>query len=106
MTDELISRQRTLEALGERPMVWTDSDYELGQRNQYDADKRAIESVRPIQAKDTRYTKEELEVFAQGISIKLLSLKSAQRWKYNKKTAEEIRFLEELHDKVKRDIAG
>lgn len=50
MTDELISRQMTLEALGERPMVWTDSDYELGQQNQYDADRRAIESVRPVQA--------------------------------------------------------
>lgn len=101
--DELISRHMTIEALGERPMVWTDSDYELGQQNQYDADRRAIESVRPVQAK---YTKEELEVFAQGISLRLLSLKSAQRWKYDEKTAEEIRFLEELYDKVKGDIAG
>lgn len=41
--DDLISRQAAIDALGERPMSWTDSDYELGQRNQYDLDKAHLE---------------------------------------------------------------
>ena len=45
MTDDLISRQAAIEALGERPMVWVGSDYELGARNQYDADVLALETV-------------------------------------------------------------
>ena len=42
---DLIERQATIEALGERPMVLADSDYEIAQRNQYDMDKLAIETV-------------------------------------------------------------
>lgn len=45
---DCISRQAAIEALGEEPMVWDDdSDYELGQRSQWKADKLAIESVPP-----------------------------------------------------------
>lgn len=45
MTD-LISRAAAIDALGERPMVWIDDDqYALGERNQYDLDKLAIETV-------------------------------------------------------------
>lgn len=40
---DLISRQAAIEALGERPIVWTDDDqYTLGERNQYDIDRLAI----------------------------------------------------------------
>ena len=42
---DLISRQAAIDALGERPMVWVESDYELGARNQYDADVLALETV-------------------------------------------------------------
>ena len=42
---DLTDRQAAIDALGERPMVWTDSDYELGQRNQYDSDKLHLELV-------------------------------------------------------------
>ena len=42
---DLIERQATIEALGKRPMVYADSDYEIAQRNQYDKDKLAIETV-------------------------------------------------------------
>ena len=42
---DLIDRQAAIDALGERPMVWMDSDYEIAQRNQYDMDKMAIETV-------------------------------------------------------------
>lgn len=44
--NDLISRQAALDALGERPMVWTsDDDYALGERNQYDLDRLAVETV-------------------------------------------------------------
>lgn len=43
--DDMISRRAAIDALGERPMVWVGSDYELGARNQYDADVLALETV-------------------------------------------------------------
>ena len=42
---DLISRRAAIEALGKRPRVYTGSKYEIGQRNQYDMDKLAIETV-------------------------------------------------------------
>lgn len=44
-TKDCISRQAAIDAFGERPMVWVGSDYELGARNQYDADVLALETV-------------------------------------------------------------
>lgn len=50
MTDDLISRQEAICALGYRPMVWSRKDeYTLGQRDQYDADKFAIEHLESVQ---------------------------------------------------------
>jgi len=43
--DDLIRRQDAIDALGERPYLWTGGDYELGCVNQYDLDKLAIETV-------------------------------------------------------------
>lgn len=44
--DDVISRQAAIDALGERPVVWSDNDdYTLGARNQYDMDRLAIETV-------------------------------------------------------------
>jgi hypothetical protein len=43
--DDLISRQAAIDALGERPDVWTESDYERGCANQWDYDVAAIKSV-------------------------------------------------------------
>ena len=59
-------------------------------------------SVQPEQ----RYTEEELRVFAHGISLRLLSKRSAQHWRYDKDTATEIEFLERLYEKVGADIRG
>lgn len=50
--DDLISKKMALDALGERPMAWVGSDYELGARNQYDMDKLAIETVPPARPQD------------------------------------------------------
>ena len=45
MEDRLISLKAAIDALGEEPMVWTDSDYEIAQRNQWRMDKLAIETL-------------------------------------------------------------
>ena len=45
MKDDLISRQATIDALGERPKIFVGGDYELGSANQYDIDRLAIETV-------------------------------------------------------------
>lgn len=43
---DLISRKDAIDALGERPVVWSDNDdYTLGERNQYDMDRHAIGTV-------------------------------------------------------------
>lgn len=39
---DLIDRQAAIEALGDMVMNWTDSDYELGQLNQWKEDRKAI----------------------------------------------------------------
>lgn len=51
---DTISRQAAIDALGERPLVWDEwaDEYSLGQRNQYDADKSAIEALPPAQPED------------------------------------------------------
>ena len=61
-----------------------------------------LPSARPEQ----RYTEEEQRVFAHGISLSLLSKRSAQHWRYDKDTATEIEFLERLYDKVSADMKG
>lgn len=42
---DLIKRQDAIDALGERPLAWTQSEYETGLQNQYDSDVEAIQSV-------------------------------------------------------------
>lgn len=44
--NDLISREEALKALKETcPTVWTESDYELGQKNQWSSDELAILTV-------------------------------------------------------------
>ena len=51
--NDLIDRQDVLNALGERPIVWTDNDdYTLGELNQYDSDRLAIETVPSAERSD------------------------------------------------------
>jgi len=75
-------------------------DYELSRTVQTGL--HILPSAQPEQ----RYTEEELRVFAHGISLSLLSKRSAQHWRYDKDTATEIEFLERLYDKVSADMKG
>lgn len=46
MSKDTIYRQDAIDAIGERPIIWSnDDEYLLGVRNQYDTDKLAIETV-------------------------------------------------------------
>ena len=57
---DYIDRQAAIDALGERPMVWTsDDDYSLGERNQYDIDRLAIETVPSADVQPVRHGKWE-----------------------------------------------
>jgi len=60
----------------------------------------------PSAQPEQRYTEEELRVFQHGISLSLLSKRSAQYWQYDADTAIEIEFLERLYDKVVADMRG
>ena len=57
LVNDCISRKAAIEALGERPMVWIGSDYELGAKNQYDADVLALKTVPSAQP----YTDEDIQ---------------------------------------------
>ena len=60
----------------------------------------------PSAQPEQRYTEEELRVFAHGVSLSLLSKRSAQYWRYDKDTATEIEFLERLYEKVSANMRG
>ena len=71
MNDDTISRQAAIEALGERPLLWTGGDYELGCVNQYDLDKLAIETVSSAQPEDYTELKREFLRMASYIDVLL-----------------------------------
>ena len=43
--DDLISRQAAIDALGEKPLAWTDGEYELALQQQWESDVDAIKAV-------------------------------------------------------------
>ena len=98
---DLISRQAAIDALYD----WSEhsmTDAEAWHIKQVIGDIKSMPSAQPEQ----RYTEEELRVFAHGISLSLLSKRSAQHWRYDKDTATEIELLERLYDKVSADMKG
>lgn len=102
--DDVISRQAASEALAELARErFTIQDYfqiYLDALKDADIKIQQLPSAQPEQ----RYTEEELRVFQHGISLSLLSKRSAQHWRYDEDTATEIKFLERLYDKVVADM--
>lgn len=94
---ELIYRQAAIDALGERPIVWSnDDEYALGERNQYDIDRLAIETVpsaqpAQIQKDLTEYTHNE---WVEGF-MKLYGL--------SRQSAEDIMTIIPIIARLKRD---
>jgi len=95
-SEDVISRQAAIDALIE----WYGCEpSDIG------AFEDIIEKM-PSAQPEQRYTEEELRVFAHGISLSLLSKRSAQHWRYDEDTATEIKFLERLYEKVGADMRG
>ena len=120
--DDLISRQAAIDALWKALYEYEDKtekqfqeseDLDVGDwilhrifvQNMSDIDRQTILNL-PSAQPEQRYTEEELRVFQHGISLSLLSKRSAQHWHYDEDTATEIKFLERLYEKVGADIRG
>ena len=102
--NDLISRQAAIDEIDE----WIKAFRENGHKESA-ADACLIQDgiiQLPSAQPEQRYTEEELRVFAHGISLSLLSKRSAQHWRYDEDTATEIKFLERLYEKVVADIRG
>lgn len=46
---DLISRRAAIDALGEKPLAWTEGEYELGLQNQWQSDVDALNDLPPAQ---------------------------------------------------------
>ena len=99
--DDVIYRQAAIDAVALSAAEW-DGMYVQDINGRI---RKALEKL-PSAQTEQRYTKEELRVFAHGISLSLLSKRSAQYWRYDEDTATEIEFLERLYEKVSADIRG
>ena len=97
--DGLISRQAAIDCEYQVKII---NDIEYVMLSEVQMKMRKLPSAQPEQ----RYTEEELRVFQHGISLSLLSKRSAQHWHYDEDTATEIKFLERLYEKVCADIRG
>ena len=110
--DELIIRQAAIDVLDVLCQehrykipgkIETYSQYNEAWQDALDRAEGVIFNL-PSAQPEQRYTEEELRVFQHGISLSLLSKRSAQHWQYDKDTATEIEFLERLYDKVVADM--
>ena len=97
--NDLVSRQAAIDAMEKSKKQYFDRRVIIGKMQD-------IVNNLPSAQPEQRYTEEELRVFAHGISLSLLSKRSAQYWRYDKDTATEIEFLERLYDKVSADMKG
>ena len=110
--DDLISRQAAIDAIAKMmPKSYTPdgshpADEEIFRAQEIFTDCIETLEILPSAQPEQRYTEEELSVFAHGISLSLLSKRSAQHWRYDEDTATEIKFLERLYEKVVTDMRG
>ena len=61
---EYIERQAAIEALGEEPEIWCETDEEAATRNQWERDKVAIEAVPPADVRPVVFCR---DCFANGL---------------------------------------
>ena len=97
---DLISREAALNCFHD----WIDRRGDVHTPDEM-SEYRAIGALPSVQP-ESKYTNKELTVFKHGISLSLLSLRSAQHWNYDEDTAKEIEFLEQLYEKVSADMRG
>ena len=97
--NDSISRQWLMECVNEG---WIKFDTEKDENRFI----HLVRDIAPSAQPELRYTEDELRVFQHGISLRLLSKRSAQHWRYDEDTATEIKFLERLYEKVVADTRG
>ncbi len=64
--DDLISRQAAIDALGDKPLAWTEGEYELGLQNQWQSDVDALKaapSAQPMRKKGKWRWSEDMMCF-------------------------------------------
>lgn len=103
---DTIERQAAIDALSElyeyQRIIDPTEAADLVRQGVFLAEKK-IENL-PSAQPESKYTVKELDVFRHGISLRLLSLRSAQHWRYDEETEKKIDFLEQLYKKVGEDI--
>ena len=103
---DLIERQDAIDALYElyeyMRVIDPSEAADLVRQGVFLAEKK-IENL-PSAQPESKYTVKELDVFRHCVSLRLLSLRSAQHWRYDEETEKEIDFLEQLYEKVREDI--
>lgn len=101
MNKDLIKREDAIKAIKQ----WRDNDgslFDVGLNQAIREIKRLPSADRP----QGEFTKREYEQFLHGISLSLLSKRSAQHWGYEEETAQKIRWLEALEQKVRAKMKG
>ena len=94
----LIDRRQAIDAIN--------SHFGFNIEEEYGSAVQEVINGLPSAQPEQRYTEDELRVFQHGISLRLLSKRSAQHWRYDEDTATEIKFLERLYEKVVADTRG
>lgn len=67
---------------------------------------KSFNAIPTVDRPQGEFTKREYEQFLHGISLSLLSKRSAQHWGYEEETAQKIRWLEALEQKVRAKMEG
>ena len=66
MKDDLINRRAAIDALGEKPLAWTEGEYELGLQNQWQSDVEALKALPSAQSEPL--TDKEQRIFLAAMS--------------------------------------
>lgn len=101
MSDDLIKRSAAIRALNREKSDWN-CDYNVPIDNCI----KRLNKIKTADRPQGEFTRREYEQFLHGISLSLLSKRSAQYWGYEEKTAQKIRWLEALEQKVRAKMKG
>lgn len=63
---DLISRQAALNAIGDEPLAWTESEYELGLQNQWQSD---VDALKALPSAQPEYTGHEESILTMLFGI-------------------------------------
>lgn len=64
---DLISRQAAIDALADKPLAWTEGEYELGLQNQWQSDVDALKALPSAQPELEKKTGKEGQIYIDGV---------------------------------------